>query len=154
MNHHAGYIKNRNGIEYNIANIPENVVLYQDWSDEIEPSVNALQCLSEEIIHTLKEDYSSINIVNSYSSFFEITPTKGMPPVQLKEPYTIRAFYNCKHKGLVHIKHVNTQKKYTFTVDKNMLLVLHDPKHEYIVGCPYSPMEEQNRTVFSFAFST
>lgn len=151
MNRHAGYIKNINGIEYNITSIPEGVTLYPEWSDEIDCNSHSLKCIQEEIIHTLETD-TNTKLICTYANFFQITPTRGMPPIALKESYTVRAFYNCKHPGVFHIKHNTTQKKYTFTIDKNMLLVLYDPMHEYIVGCPYSSSEETNRSVFSFSF--
>lgn len=150
MNHHAGMIKNRNGIEYNINNIPDCVTLYPYWSDEIEPSKHALDCISDELLQT---DTVLSNSKLTYKHIFNITPTTGMPPITLREPYTYRAFYNCKHSGLFHFRHINTQKKYTFTVDKNMLLLVHDPENVYVVGCPYSTSDELNRTVFSFAFT-
>jgi len=148
MNHHAGQVKNRNGIEYTIQSIPECLQLYQNWSEECPTDKHSIGCIADEVRHTIETDYTT-RVKCTASSVFTITPTQGMPPIQINQPYVYRAFYNCKHSGLFHIKHNTTQKKYTFTVDRNMLVVLHDPTHEYSVGCPYS---NEDRTVFSFCF--
>ncbi len=149
MNHHPGQLKSINGIEYNIHNIPEGVILYPNWLDNINsehPSI--LECISSEIVYTLNTDTQN-KYICTYSNAFNISSTQGMPPIQLKDSYVYRAFYNWGQPGVFNIKDIHTQKKWSFIVDTKMLLILHDPTHRYVVGCPYS---DQNRTVFSFSF--
>jgi hypothetical protein len=137
---HIGNKVTLSGIEYTSTSIPDNVTLYPNYIEksdcyeilnQMSNVKTIVECIKKEIQH-------SLNLTNNKvvkTELVEVTSKKGFP---LSTNYTpIICILNIGRPGPITFKNNKTNKKYIFTLDNGMLLVMKDVNKEYSLNIPY-----------------
>lgn len=160
MNTHVGLIKSLNNIDYNYHSIPDIVTIYPNFllSDEDSKLVEILNSNNKQtiqsILNCLKIEIQDIILQSKnqtvnlkFPKLFHVNKIKGIVPAKEKNNYAI---LNLGQKGYIQFKH-DSGEKYSFMIDKNMLLWCNDIDSNYVRYVPIQTSEDtEDRIVLIF----